>query len=190
MEFLQKSKILNLFNQFPYMEFDNYIITEIKEYDYENIIKIYDNKSLYLYNSVTHIRNKDSAIGFIRAMEYKYNLRKEINWIIKSKENGESLGIITLNDICIVDKKAEIGYLVREDRCSRGIITEVLKDLIKILFNRFEFIRIEANVYIDNIPSIRVCNKVGFKNEGLRRKFTFNINTNKYMDSYVFAVTN
>lgn len=188
MSFSQKNKNLALFNEFPYMEFDNYIITEIKEYDYENVIKIYNNKFLYLYNSVSHIKTKECAIGFIRSIAYKYNLRKEINWLIKSKENGEALGIITLNGICFVDKRAEIGYLMREDKSSRGIMTEVLKELINELLNTFQFNRIEANVYVENIPSIKVCNKIGFQNEGIRKKYIFNINTNKYMDSYIFAI--
>ena len=60
-----------------------------------------------------------------------------------------------------------------------------LKQIRKYLFNKLKCNRIEAEVIKDNIPSIKLLEKCGFKEEGLiRSKYYIN---NKYNDVYVYG---
>ena len=95
--------------------------------------------------------------------------------------------IISLSNISYIDRKAELGYALKESYMRQGVMGEVLKKIVDVLLE-YGFIRVEVNIFKENIASIRLCEKVGFENEGLRRKYLFNTHTDTYLDSYVFAI--
>lgn len=73
--------------------------------------------------------------------------------------------IIMLGDICIgqitICSNKEICYEILKEYSCKGYATEALKEVMKIAFeNGREPILIIDN---DNIPSMRVANKAGFK---------------------------
>lgn len=50
-------------------------------------------------------------------------------------------------------------------------MTEVLKKGIEIMFDKYGLHRIEATVMPKNRPSLKVLEKLNFKNEGLSEKY-------------------
>ena len=64
-----------------------------------------------------------------------------------------------------------VGYSIDNRETNKGYITEVLKKGIDIMFNEYKLHRIEATVMPKNIPSIKVLEKLNFKNEGLSIKY-------------------
>ncbi|ONK65030.1 uncharacterized protein A4U43_C07F32740 [Asparagus officinalis] len=69
-------------------------------------------------------------------------------------------------------RKASIGYCIRYDHWGRGIATLAVKTVVATIFKKWsELERLEATVEITNVGSVRVLGKVGFKREGLLRRF-------------------
>jgi len=81
-----------------------------------------------------------------------------------------------------------LGYGLDKDEINKGYMTEALNAVIRFAFDKVKLHRIEANVMPRNKPSIRIVEKLGFKNEGLARKY-LKIN-GKWEDHIHFVVLN
>ncbi len=67
--------------------------------------------------------------------------------------------------------RAEIGYgLFVEELKNTGLMTEAMDSVLKYGFEAMGLHRVEAMIGPDNLASIRVSEKFGFKQEGLLRQ--------------------
>lgn len=80
---------------------------------------------------------------------------------------------------------AEIGYWIAEPYWGKGIATEAIKQLIEKSITRFpDIIRLYAEVFEHNKPSMRVLEKNGFYLESIRKKAV--VKNNVIMNDYVW----
>lgn len=63
------------------------------------------------------------------------------------------------------------GYWVSEDVAGRGITPLALAGLVDHAFYGLGLHRVEVNVRPENVASLRVVEKLGFRDEGLRRAY-------------------
>ena len=110
------------------------------------------------------------------------------NFSIILKETNKMIGTIELYHFTMRDKQAELGYCVSPIYQNQGIATEACECILKFGFEELNLVRIEASAYVDNIQSIRVCEKIGLKKEGILRKSYLSYD-NKIYDRVVFAMT-
>lgn len=66
-------------------------------------------------------------------------------------------------------RDSEIGYLLLNDYCSKGIMTEAVSLICDEAFEELDIIRITGLVYAPNIASQRVLEKNGFIREGVQK---------------------
>jgi RimJ/RimL family protein N-acetyltransferase len=64
---------------------------------------------------------------------------------------------------------AEIGYWLGEAHWGRGIVTEALILVTEHAFRDLNLLRLFAVPFSDNMPSIRVLEKAGYRREGILR---------------------
>ena len=65
--------------------------------------------------------------------------------------------------------KSEIGYWISPHFRKKGLMSKALRSFIRICFEEKQLSRIEANVYVNNIPSQKLLESCGFTEEGLLR---------------------
>jgi ribosomal-protein-alanine N-acetyltransferase len=82
---------------------------------------------------------------------------------------------------------ATIGYWVSERFAGRGITTTSVALATDICFDEMRLHRMEICIRPENHASLRVVEKLGFRYEGLRRRF-IHINGD-WRDHYAFALT-
>lgn len=81
---------------------------------------------------------------------------------------------------------AEIGYDLAEEYQRKGYMSEALEGIIEYGFSVLQLHRISAVVSIDNVPSEKLLEKLGFKREGiLRDKHFFR---GKYYDHTLYSL--
>jgi ribosomal-protein-serine acetyltransferase len=80
--------------------------------------------------------------------------------------NGRLVGVITLNEINQDLKKVIIGYWVSAEFQRQGFITKSCKALIEYAFDQLSMAKIQIHVATENIPSQKVCERLGFHLEG------------------------
>lgn len=67
-------------------------------------------------------------------------------------------------------------------------MTETVGTVIDYIFNEFNINRIEAEIQPENIASIRLCERLGFKRDGLKEECVFNNSKNKFEDRLIYGI--
>ena len=101
--------------------------------------------------------------------------------------NGEAAGGIGLHlQPDIYCKNAELGYWLAEPYWGKGIMTEVVAQMVAYGFQHFDIDRIFAKPFGSNLSSQRVLEKAGFVLEGRFEKTIFK--NGVYQDELVYTV--
>ena len=85
------------------------------------------------------------------------------------KETGKMVGTVELHTY-VEGHKADLGYTVNPAYWGKGVAVEVSKYIVAWGFETLGLKRIEASAFTSNHQSKRVCEKLGFRYEGLKKK--------------------
>ncbi len=96
---------------------------------------------------------------------YDGNDRK---WIIL--KDDIVLSIVGITEINKMMKTAEIGYQVNPKMRRQGIGTNAVYTLVKTIFDSTDIRKLTAIISHANLPSRKIAEKIGFKQEGMLRK--------------------
>lgn len=80
---------------------------------------------------------------------------------------NEIVGVTGYNTIHKDLKKVEIGYWLSSKQQGKGIITRSCNKLIQYAFNELDIEKVQISVAAENIKSRNVCERLGFKLEGI-----------------------
>ena len=113
---------------------------------------------------------------------------KQLRLVITNYEN-ESLGLIDLFDFDFKNKRAGIGILIKDVvNRNRHYGKEALQLLISYSFSHLSLHQLYCNISEENVASIRLFTKCGFKKVGLKNDWNF-IN-GFYKNEYLFQLIN
>lgn len=119
----------------------------------------------YLSNRMPYPYSEDDALFWLNYVTKKDGKNGIFRAVIV---DGQCVGNISVEKKTdVYCKNAEIGYTLKIDSSSRGIMTEAVKQICKIAFEQLDIVRITAIVYNPNIASKRVLEKNGFVLEGV-----------------------
>lgn len=103
------------------------------------------------------------------------------------KENDKHIGNVMLQDINYINRSAVVPVLVGDkDEWNKGYATEARLLMIKYAFEERGLYRITAHVIENNIGSIKMNEKCGFKVEGVMRQAIYK--RGRFWDLYVMGV--
>jgi len=152
-------------------------LREISINDAEDIAHLMNyNISKYLYDVPNPYSVKD-ALNFIKSAHNDFNSLRALHFAIeyKGKDNDKSersnspllVGAISLKNIDLVNKKANLGYWIGEQYWGRGIATESVGLIINYAFSdELKLKEVSAYVFPENKASVRVLEKTGMKKKG------------------------
>lgn len=111
---------------------------------------------------------------FSEKMEsYSSNLQSvydgtSFKWVIV--DGSDILSVVGITDINKMMFTAEIGYQVNPKFRKQGIGTKAVFSLVTNVFEATNLRKLTATISDENIPSCKIVEKIGFKQEGLLRK--------------------
>lgn len=127
-----------------------------------NNINIWSN----LRDSLPFPYTKESAISFL---SINVNKEKPLNFAIEI--DGEAIGGIGYIPQQDIERlSAEIGYWIAEPYWGKNIMSGVVRDFAKYIFENTDIIRLFAITFDNNIGSQRVLEKAGFNKLCIMRK--------------------
>lgn len=88
---------------------------------------------------------------------------------ITLKDNDKMIGTVELHTYTR-DFKAELGYTINPKYWGKGYAAEASKYVIAWGFEKLNLVRIECTAFASNKQSNRVCEKLGLRYEGMRKK--------------------
>lgn len=108
----------------------------------------------------------------------KENFRKGVetyyftfaNFFLLDKQNGEVLGRCGFHTWIPKHRRAEVGYhLINKEDRGKGLMTEALAPILAYGFEKMNLYRVEALLADSNVPSRKLLQRFGFKEEGTVR---------------------
>lgn len=146
------------------------------------------------------INNKNILNNLRDGIPYPYSIENAKEFITQTlnakKDSQYSWAIVVDKQVCgsigvfrkdnIHFRTAEIGYFLAEDYWNKGIITQVLKEVCKYVFENTDIIRIFAEPFAYNIASCKALEKAGFELEGTLKKNA--IKNGKTLDMKIYAI--
>lgn len=113
--------------------------------------------------------------------------KKFLSFQLVRKKDERVLGWCSFHTWYIDHRRAELGYwLLHEDYKRMGYVSEAIPQVLKYGFTQMDLNRVEAFVSPENIPSLRIMEKFGFRREGfLRQHYAHN---GKIDDSVLFGL--
>ena len=82
---------------------------------------------------------------------------------------------------------AELGYYLAEEYWGKGLMTEAIKKICKIIFDTTDILRIYAEPFTYNIGSRRALEKAGFALEGIMKNNA--VKNGKLLDMALYSLT-
>lgn len=124
-------------------------------------------------------KDAEQFIGFVTGQSELCNYCIEIN--------HEAAGNISFTKGTDVERyNAELGYWLAEPYWNQGIMSQAVKQAVKDYLSLSDIIRIYANVYGNNLASMKVLEKVGFRKCGIFRKSCFK--NNQFVDCHCYEL--
>ena len=105
------------------------------------------------------------------AYYHKYH-RSECNVSYWLMVDNDIAGVINLNEIvrgCF--QSAYLGFYVASRYAGKGVMTQGLRQVIKLAFGEHHLHRLEANIQPENAASIALVKRCGFQQEGYSPKY-------------------
>lgn len=103
------------------------------------------------------------ALANFRSIRYFLFLKDDL-------ECKRIIGDISISEIVrTTAASCVVGYKTDAEHVRHGYMHEALSSVISELFNGLDFHRIVLNILPDNVPSLRLAEKLGFTPEGLSR---------------------
>lgn len=130
--------------------------------------------------------------GMVRVLNQQAREATALPFIITERVPGKSkpaiAGQLTVSSIMWGSAmSATLGYWVDQDRAGRGIAPTAVAMATDHCFRQLGLHRMEINIRPENVASLRVVEKLGFRDEGLRPRY-LHIN-GQWADHRSFALT-
>jgi ElaA protein len=84
-----------------------------------------------------------------------------LNWLVRDVQTKETLG--TVQATVMRNASAEIGYVLTPSAWGRGLGTQCIQWLVKVLHSRYAMQKVTAQIDVRNIASWRAAEKAGLK---------------------------
>ena len=111
-------------------------------------------------------------LRFFKNSNYLANMDRAYSFLIFKTDDKALLGGINIGNVRRgVSQSASLGYWIGEKYSRKGYMKEALKLLIPSLFVDLRLNRIEAATLEENTASKNLLKKIGFKKEGVLRKY-------------------
>ena len=123
------------------------------------------------YHNVPTLTSLVEAQGLLERLEQRQAARETIRWAIELVDTGEMIGTVGLLRFDFEHRHAEVGYEIARRWWGRGLAPEAAAAVVRYGFSVLGLHRIEAGVLPGNDASVRVLQKVGFREEGTRRDY-------------------
>ena len=158
--------MLNInFHPFTILETTRLILRRIVDSDAPALFQLRGNPETMKYVFRPLVTTVNEALELIQMMNEKIEQNEGINWAITLKNDDTLIGFIGIYRINTEHHRAEIGYMLLQDFCNKGITTEAIDAVLNYGFNNLQLHSMEAIIDPRNTASEKVLQKNGFVKE-------------------------
>ncbi len=134
------------------------------------LFAVFSDAEVVRYWSSEAMREPREAVDLVRGIAAGYRARDLFEWVVVRRADDRVVGTTTLFHFADGGRRAEIGFALARPAWGRGLMREVLTELIGFAFGRLGLARLEADVDPRNDRSLGLLARLGFRREGLLRE--------------------
>ena len=174
------------FTPFPTLTTPRLILRKITTDDVSELLVIRSDERIMKYIDRPRAKTNEDVIAFINLINNNEKNNDSINWAICLKDDPKLIGNVCFWRIEKENYRAEIGYVLHYDHWQKGIMNEVIKEVIKYGFQEMKLHSIEANINPDNEASAKLLEKNNFVREAYHKENYFF--EGKFLDSVIYSL--
>ncbi|MFT4166879.1 MAG: GNAT family N-acetyltransferase [Microlunatus sp.] len=159
------------FANFPTLTTERLVLREPVVDDAADVLVFRSDPIVQRYNSAPH-RDLSESRTLIEEIRAVYARDAGIIWVVTLAQSGRVVGISGFDNWDTYHRRAEVGYDLARDLWGQGIATESLTAILTYGFSELELRRVEAQTIADNHASVRLLDRLGFQQEGIRRVYS------------------
>jgi ribosomal-protein-alanine N-acetyltransferase len=147
----------------PILTTESLTLRQFSETDSEEIFELRSNPEINKYLERKQSKTLEDALSFIGNILDSSNTGELFYWALTKTGEEKLIGIICLFNFSENGKKCEIGFELLTEYHGKGIITEAANKVIEFANQKLGVNAIDASIHKDNQSSIRLVQKIGFK---------------------------
>lgn len=168
-------RIDELFAKFPVLEVnDTIILRRFSRKDAQDYLEFYSIPEVNKFIPDSMIpKNLEEAELEVKNIIDSFNSKQDFYWAIADKETNKLIGGCGFHDWNRFNFRNEIAYDLHPNYWRKGIMQLCIKEILKFAFLEIGVLRVQATTVKENDASNNLLLKVGFKYEGVLRKYKF-----------------
>jgi len=152
------------FKPFPILATERLTLRQLLITDEQEIFTLRSDREINKYLDRQVSKTVDDARNFINMVNENIHKNDSIYWAITLRDRNILVGTICLFGFSDEDNKCEIGYEILTNFQGQGIMSEAAKKVIDFAVNTIKVQKIEAFLHKDNQRSIKLLEKLSFRN--------------------------
>lgn len=138
--------------------------------DVQALFSIFGDADVCRYWSSPPLSNVAAAEALLADIVRGFETRRLFQWGIARRDSGEVIGTCTLADLSAEHRRAALGFALGRPHWGRGFMKEALAAVLRFAFEELALCRLEADVDPRNRASIRLLERMAFRQEGYLRE--------------------
>ncbi|MBP7510039.1 MAG: GNAT family N-acetyltransferase [Prolixibacteraceae bacterium] len=179
-------KLSSHFRRFPVIKIDTLVLRKLSQHDANDLFLYYSHPDVYRFLDWNGPKDIKDAKRIIKIWNKNYKLGRIMRLGIEDIQTKKLIGTIFLSDFD--GYRADIGYELDKNYWNKGIMNKVIYEIKRIGFEILKLRRIQATVDENNIMSIKVLEKNGFKYEGKLKNYETNHVSKTVKDMLMYAI--
>ena len=173
------------------LETERLILRKPKKNDWKDIVDgvgEYDVSKMLLKIPYPYV--KKDAEDFIKRTlkKWRKKIKDDFLFLIELKSEKKVIGAIGIHKIDMFSRTGTTGSWINKKYWRNGYMTEAKIAVNDFAFNKLKLRRLNSVVYKDNIASNATQRKMGYKLEGLQRKYEKSKASGKIHDVNIYGL--
>src|SRR5688572_4206700 len=152
------------FSSFPILATERLTLRQLVIDDKQEIFILRSDSEINKYLDRQLSNTIEDAMNFINKINENINKNDSLYWAITLRDKNILVGTICLFGFSDSNYKCEIGYELLINFQRQGIMKEAVEKVIDYAFNTIKVKKIEAFLHKDNQSSIKLLEKLSFRN--------------------------
>ncbi len=146
-----------------------------REDDLADLLAVFADEETLRYWSHGPLQDLAAARTYFEGIDTGLRDRSLFQWAVTEPDEDRLIGTVTLVDWDRSHRRAEIGFILHPSRWRRGLASDAVRAALRFAFEAMDLHRVEADVDPENEASLRLLQRLGFREEGRLRErwFTF-----------------
>ncbi len=157
----------------PTLASQRLVLRWLEHRDADALFEIFSDREVMRYWSSPLWADHADAVEMVESVRRHFAEGSLYQWGVARRCDDVIIGTCTLAQVDTQNRRAEIGFALRQDHWGQGYMTEALRTLLTFSFEDLKLHRIEADVDPRNAASIRLLENLGFQREGYLRQRWF-----------------